>query len=50
MIPAGLPGMRRSLADAAGGPGVTVAVIGDAMAPRGTYEAVFEGHRHAREL
>lgn len=39
-----------SLADAAGGIGVTVAVIGDAIASRGTYEAVFEGHRHGRAV
>jgi hypothetical protein len=25
-------------------------MIGDAVAPRGTYEAVFEGHRQARKL
>lgn len=39
-----------TLAEAGGGLGVTVAVIGDAVAPRGTYEAVFEGHRHGREV
>ena len=25
-------------------------MIGDAIAPRGTYEAVYEGHRAARKL
>ena len=30
--------------------GVSVEMIGDAVAPRGTYEAVFEGHRAARKL
>ena len=30
--------------------GVSVETIGDATAPRGTYEAVFEGHRQARTL
>ncbi len=30
--------------------GVSVEVIGDAVAPRGTYEAVYEGHRQARKL
>lgn len=30
--------------------GVPVDTIGDALAPRGTYEAVFEGHRLARKL
>jgi NADPH-dependent 2,4-dienoyl-CoA reductase/sulfur reductase-like enzyme len=30
--------------------GVSVESIGDAVAPRGTYEAVFEGHRAARKL
>jgi uncharacterized FAD-dependent dehydrogenase len=28
--------------------GVSVEMIGDAVAPRGTYEAVFEGHRAGR--
>ena len=28
--------------------GVSVEALGDAVAPRGTYEAVFEGHRQAR--
>lgn len=30
--------------------GVSCQVIGDAVAPRSTYEAVFEGHRHARAV
>ena len=30
--------------------GTSVEMIGDAVAPRGTYEAVFEGHRQARKL
>ncbi|QEC49510.1 hypothetical protein FSW04_19350 [Baekduia soli] len=30
--------------------GVSVEMIGDAVAPRGTYEATFEGHRAARKL
>ena len=30
--------------------GYSVEVIGDAVAPRGTFEAVFEGHRQARKL
>jgi 2,4-dienoyl-CoA reductase-like NADH-dependent reductase (Old Yellow Enzyme family) len=30
--------------------GVSVEAIGDAVAPRGTYEAVYEGHRQARKL
>jgi hypothetical protein len=30
--------------------GVSVEAIGDATAPRGTYEAVYEGHRQARKL
>jgi hypothetical protein len=30
--------------------GVSVEIIGDATAPRGTYEAVYEGHRQARKL
>jgi hypothetical protein len=30
--------------------GVSAEVIGDAAAPRGTYEAVFEGHRQARRV
>jgi 2,4-dienoyl-CoA reductase-like NADH-dependent reductase (Old Yellow Enzyme family) len=29
---------------------VTAEVIGDALSPRGTYEAVYEGHRHARNV
>ena len=30
--------------------GVSCEAIGDAVAPRGTYEAVYEGHRQARKL
>jgi uncharacterized FAD-dependent dehydrogenase len=30
--------------------GASVEAIGDAVAPRGTYEAVYEGHRQARKL
>ncbi|HKP17154.1 MAG TPA: FAD-dependent oxidoreductase [Gaiellaceae bacterium] len=30
--------------------GVSVELIGDAVAPRGTYEAVYEGHRQARKV
>ena len=30
--------------------GASVEMIGDAVAPRGTYDAVFEGHRQARKL
>jgi hypothetical protein len=30
--------------------GVSVEMLGDAVAPRGTYEAVYEGHRQARKL
>ncbi|MBV8952732.1 MAG: FAD-dependent oxidoreductase, partial [Solirubrobacterales bacterium] len=30
--------------------GVSVEMIGDATAPRGTFEATFEGHRQARKL
>ena len=30
--------------------GVSVETIGDATAPRGTFEAVFEGHRAARAI
>jgi hypothetical protein len=29
---------------------VSVEMIGDAVAPRTTYEAVYEGHRQARKL
>jgi hypothetical protein len=32
------------------GRGASVEMIGDATAPRSTYEAVFEGHRQARKL
>jgi hypothetical protein len=30
--------------------GVSCEAIGDAVAPRSTYEAVFEGHRQARAV
>ena len=30
--------------------GASVEMIGDAVAPRATYEAVFEGHRQGRKL
>ena len=30
--------------------GISVETIGDATAPRGTYEAVYEGHRQARKI
>ena len=30
--------------------GVSAETIGDATAPRGTYEAVYEGHRQARKI
>ncbi len=30
--------------------GISVEAVGDAIAPRGTYEAVYEGHRAARNL
>ena len=30
--------------------GLSVELIGDAIAPRGTYEAVYEGHRQARKV
>jgi hypothetical protein len=30
--------------------GISTETIGDALAPRGTYEATFEGHRAARRL
>lgn len=39
-----------SLAAAARLAGCPATVIGDALAPRGTYEAVFEGHRYGREV
>ena len=38
---------RRGVARLAG---VPATAIGDALAPRGTYEAVFEGHRYGREV
>jgi hypothetical protein len=39
-----------SLADTARQAGLPVTVIGDAVAPRGTFEAVYEGHRHGRDV
>ena len=30
--------------------GLSVEMVGDATAPRGTYEAVYEGHRQARKV
>jgi hypothetical protein len=39
-----------ALAGAARLAGVPATAIGDALAPRGTYEAVFEGHRYGREV
>jgi 2,4-dienoyl-CoA reductase-like NADH-dependent reductase (Old Yellow Enzyme family) len=39
-----------SLAAAAKRSSLPCTVIGDAVAPRGTYEAVFEGHRHGRDI
>lgn len=39
-----------ALAGAAKTLGLSVETIGDAVAPRGTYEAVFEGHRHGRAI
>jgi hypothetical protein len=39
-----------SLAGAAREAGLPVTVIGDAVAPRGTFEAVYEGHRHGRDV
>jgi 2,4-dienoyl-CoA reductase-like NADH-dependent reductase (Old Yellow Enzyme family) len=30
--------------------GVSAELVGDAIAPRGTYEAVYEGHRQARKI
>ena len=41
---------ENSLAGLVAERGYRVEVIGDAVAPRGTYEAVFEGHRQARKL
>ena len=32
------------------GRGISTEMIGDAIAPRTTYEAVYEGHRQARKL
>lgn len=39
-----------SLGETAKSAGLSCQVIGDAVAPRGTYEAVFEGHRHGRAV
>jgi hypothetical protein len=39
-----------ALAGAARLAGLPATAIGDALAPRGTYEAVFEGHRYGREV
>ncbi len=41
---------ERALYDALKQRGTSVETIGDATAPRGTYEAVYEGHRQARKL
>ena len=41
---------ENSLAGLVAAQGYSVEVIGDAVAPRGTFEAVFEGHRQARKL
>jgi 2,4-dienoyl-CoA reductase-like NADH-dependent reductase (Old Yellow Enzyme family) len=41
---------ENSLAGLVAEHGRKVEVIGDAVAPRGTFEAVFEGHRQARKL
>ncbi|MGH9102691.1 MAG: FAD-dependent oxidoreductase, partial [Acidimicrobiales bacterium] len=41
---------ENALAAAARELGLSCEVIGDAVAPRGTYEAVYEGHRHARAV
>jgi hypothetical protein len=38
------------LHDAVRARGISVETIGDANAPRGTYEAVFEGHRAGRRV
>jgi len=38
------------LHDAVRARGIPVETIGDANAPRGTYEAVFEGHRAGRKV
>jgi len=39
-----------SLVAAARGAGLPVTAIGDAVAPRSTFEAVYEGHRHGRHV
>ncbi|WCB93411.1 NADH oxidase [Baekduia alba] len=41
---------EHALADLLAEQGVDVATIGCAVAPRGTYEAVFEGHREGRRI
>lgn len=41
---------ENGLTSLVGGYGVSTEAIGDAVAPRGTFEAVFEGHRQARKL
>ena len=41
---------ENALADLVRARGVSVETIGDATAPRGTFEAVFEGHRAARAI
>jgi 2,4-dienoyl-CoA reductase-like NADH-dependent reductase (Old Yellow Enzyme family)/thioredoxin reductase len=41
---------ENALASSLEASGVSFEVIGDAVAPRGTYEAVYEGHRQARKL
>jgi 2,4-dienoyl-CoA reductase-like NADH-dependent reductase (Old Yellow Enzyme family) len=41
---------ERGLYDLVAERGVSVETIGHATAPRGTYEAVYEGHRQARKL
>ena len=41
---------ENALVPALGERGVSHEAIGDAVAPRGTYEAVYEGHRAARTL
>lgn len=41
---------QNSLATAVAGRGVQTSTIGCAVAPRGTYEAVFEGHRQGRSI
>ncbi|MGH7876134.1 MAG: FAD-dependent oxidoreductase, partial [Candidatus Dormibacteraceae bacterium] len=41
---------NNALGDLVKAQGFSSEVIGDAVAPRGTFEAVFEGHRQARKL